>query len=200
MIKDSILQILVLLITSSSLASANQSKTPKALQASPKERIEANINMSCVTEFPSTSFFVRQYDKEVKVRVIHHNGVKFAPIWSGLITPHDISTITEAADSVAKLGDEFEITWKRDACNADSEMFFQCVGQAQDFTTATGEKVHPWAISVYDVTENSIYGEFKKKSISLRFNVDEKSNQITMDYYPKDCFIDSSKVSTPNKH
>lgn len=155
-----------------------------------QQPFEANINMTCVTEFPSTSFIVRQNDSKVSVRVIHHNGTQYAPIWSGLVTPHDLIAVQEAAHSVAKLGQDFEITWNRKGCNADSEMFFQCVGEAEDFLTSTGELVHPWALSIYDIVENSIYGEFRKKTVSLRFNINQKAHQITMDYMPSDCFID----------
>jgi hypothetical protein len=158
--------------------------------------VEAVMDLICVTEAPTTSFLVEQDKDTVKVRVIHHNGVQYAPITNSLITPNDLELLKSQAGLIQSLGDDWSFQWKRSGCNADRSDFFQCVGEAED-VVLNSVKVHPWALTVTDVQETTMWGTYRKKNLSLRFSVEKKGYQmnvqVTMDFQKGDCV--SSAIS-----
>jgi len=160
------------------------------LQAAPPE---ANISLICVTEFPSTTFEANQIGDEVHMRVIHHNGAKYAPFHNTLVTPNDIEFLKRRAQVIEKLGDQWNFKWRRSGCNADTPLFFQCVGEAHDFEI-NGIKIHPWSITVSDVEEKSTWGKFKSKNIRLNFSIEQQSYYVTMNYQPNEC-VELGKLS-----
>lgn len=155
------------------------------------------LDMICVTEIPSTSFVIKQTGEKISVRVFHHSGSQYAPFWNSLITPSDLEILSEQARVVEKLGNLIEITWNAVGCEVKDPQFFGCIGDAEKLV-ANGLEVQPWALSVTQVEEKTMWGDFKKKNLSLRVSVDEKSYQITSDYYDKDC-VKSSDPAAASK-
>lgn len=147
---------------------------------------EAPINMICVTEIPTSTFEAKENGNNVHIRLIHHNGTKFAPISKAILTPNDLEPLQKRAEMILKLGNKWEFDWDRSGCNADEPMFFQCVGGAKDFEI-NGVKIHPWAFSVSELTEKTIWGTYQQKNVSLRFDIDKVQYEITMDYQPGEC-------------
>ena len=151
---------------------------------------EAIIGMICVTEFPSTSFLVEQKENQVLLQVIHHNGPRYAPLSSALVTANDLEVLKSQAEFIQSLGNQMDLKWKRSGCNADRSDFFQCVGSAED-SVVNQVPIHPWALTVSDVEEKTLWGNFKKKNIALRFSSGQdsakKDYQVTMDYGEGDC-------------
>lgn len=165
---------------------------PTLLLASPIAfgQVEAKMDMICVTEFPTTSFIVEQNQDWVSVRVLHHNGPQYAPISNSLITLKDLEALKVQAEFIQSLGNQMDLKWKRSACNADRSDYFQCVGGAED-AVINKISIHPWALTVTEVEEKTLWGTYKKKNVSLRFSTGADSTrkdfQITMDYSEGDC-------------
>lgn len=159
-----------------------------ALPAAPTEAV---ISMACVTEFPTTSFIAEQYEDVILMRLIHHNGAKYAPFHDSLTTPNDIDILAQRAQVISKLGDEWNFKWRRSGCNADTPLFFQCIGEAYDFEV-NGYKIHPWSITISEKSETSLWGTFDSQNVRLNFSIGSDSHYISMDYQPGECFSLSS--------
>lgn len=147
---------------------------------------DKNLDLICATEILTTSFVILQKDDSVDVELIHHNGAQYAPFWSGLITPNDIATISEKAQAVKDLGDDWHLQFKRSSCKATSETLFSCVGGSEEFQ-AGGKKIRPWLLHVSLVGEVDVNGSYAHKNVTLGYELDEKSHQITMNYQKNEC-------------
>lgn len=170
--------------------------TLTALAAPPPE---SYINMICVSEFPTTSFLIEQTKDELDVRVIHHNGSGYVPFRDALIVPNDLPLIQSHAQLISKLGNEWNFKWPRKSCNADSPMFFQCIGDAQSFET-NGIRIQPFAISVSDMDYRSIWTNFSQKNVRLSFYAgdDKQTYDVTMNYSPHEC-VDGTNPAARKK-
>ena len=102
-------QILTILILLSPLVTFSKSTDKKDQGVS--------LNMKCVTEFPTTSYLAKTEGEIVTVEMIHHNGTRFMPVYSGNVTPDDIPEITKRSELLQKLGERVEVTFKKENCN-----------------------------------------------------------------------------------
>ena len=149
--------------------------------------------MSCVSEFPTTSFFVVGQGEWVDVEVIHHNGAKYTPFWDSLVVPNDVPSLKEKAEVIQKLGDGFKFRWKAANCKVVNDMFFECLGGAEDFD-AGGMKVHPWSLSVTEVTEKTPTQTYSHRSVRLYMTIAEKTYQILMNYQDGECINEDIRL------
>jgi hypothetical protein len=142
--------------------------------------------MSCVSEFPSTTFIIAGQGEWVDVQVIHHNGSKYVPFWDSLVVPNDIPSLKERADVIQKMGDGFQFRWKASQCKVANEMFFECIGGAEEFEVG-GLKVQPWGLYVTEVTERTPKMVFSHRSVRLLMTISGKTYQVLMNYQDGEC-------------
>ena len=68
------------------------------------------VNMLCITEYPTTSFVAMTEGDTINVRLFHHNGTQFMPIWSNVITPNDLPMLNEVASVLSDLGTDLKFS------------------------------------------------------------------------------------------
>ncbi len=84
-------------------------------------------DFQCVTNVPTTSVWVtKKSDTDVIIDIIHHNGLKFAPIHSGVITLNDLDYIKEKGEAFAKMGGAFRLKFDLEKCKKHQENNFSC--------------------------------------------------------------------------
>ena len=97
---------LAFILFSSSAFAIGQKETlldqNSAVELSPNK---TPVNFVCSTEHPTTSVSVETVEEKVYLRVLHHNGLKFAPIHSGVITLHDIPYLEKKGGLFARMGE-----------------------------------------------------------------------------------------------
>lgn len=146
----------------------------------------APVNMACVTEHPTTSFVAFTEGENINVRLIHHNGVKYMPVWSNIITPNDLPVISETANILSELGNSMNFTIPASSCEVDG-MMINCFGHS-GVQEINGHKVNLWAVYTKIENERSFAGEFNSIWSNLAIDVDGKSYWIPMKYYDYECF------------
>lgn len=156
------------------------------------------INMACVTEFPTTSFIAYTEGEDVTVRIIHHNGPKYMPIWSSIITPNDLPTINEAAQALYDLGSLLEFKMPAKACERIDGKLINCFG-TQPPVDINGHKVSLWALHTMETNERSFAGEFSWINSSVALEVDGKTFHVPMRYASYECFEGFSKTDLKSK-
>lgn len=172
--------------TSLLLAIALSSPALALKRTQDKNQDEAQVNLHCENEFPTTSFIAEEKDDQLIVDIVHHNGVEYTPFRNALITPNDIPYITKQAETFLKLSPKMTFRWKRSGCKAESPFFFECFGEAED-TVVNGIKVSPSYITVTETTEKTVISTYKKRSITVNFSIDGVNHSITNNFYENDC-------------
>ncbi len=149
---------------------------------------EEPIVLTCVTDFPTTSFVVWTEGEFVKARVIHHNGTGYAPAIVGVFTPNDLPVLAERASMVRKMKDDMTFRWPLKNCKKLDEMVIQCFhsGEVQD--GEGGAKIAPFALYSSAKEERGIAGHLKSHSVRLSFDVDGKNGaSVEMEYPEGSC-------------
>lgn len=144
------------------------------------------MNMTCTTEYPSTSFFVREVDKTVIVEIFHHNGTGYMPIFDGLATPNDMSTLTAKAKLLQELPTSLRFEWPREMCDIQGDMIFSCIG-ATDVQNHNGHKVSGWSFYSSHLTEKNFAGTYTYYKLSLSITVDGGNYEMPMKYGEQEC-------------
>ena len=141
--------------------------------------------MTCVTEFPTTSIVVETIDKEVVARIFHHNGFKYMPLHSGIITPADLETMRLKAQEFAKIGDEYEFRWNIADCKRQDNEIFSCIMGKP--TTINGVEVKPFSIYTRRITSESDAGVFENMEVSFLIDIEKSAQSFSMQYERNEC-------------
>ena len=154
--------------------------SPSALAAE-----DVAVNFRCITSMPTTSYLASTKGEEVRLTVIHHNGVKYMPIHRGIVVPADFPLLQNKAEVMQKLGDRFEMVFEKKNCRTYGKKLFGCSqGKviADGVTSATGADLLTRTATerVYDL-------EFEKSQVSAGFRVDGTYYEIENDFYYEDC-------------
>ncbi|KHD88316.1 MAG: hypothetical protein OM95_09205 [Bdellovibrio sp. ArHS] len=144
------------------------------------------MDMACVTEYPSTSFVVRESGNSVIVEIFNHNGPQYRPVFEGLVTPHDVSIIAQRASVVGKLPTILRFEWPREKCEYVGPLVKSCMG-ITDGQDINGAKVSGWAFSSAEIREKNFAGDFMYHKVAVQFDVDKVSYSIPMTYHGEDC-------------
>ncbi|KYG61770.1 hypothetical protein AZI85_05990 [Bdellovibrio bacteriovorus] len=144
------------------------------------------MDMACVTEFPSTSFVVREAADTVIVEIFNHNGPQYRPVYDGVVTPNDLGTIAKRANVVSKLPTILRFEWPRTKCEYHGPLVKSCMGTT-DEQDVNGFKVSGWSFTSSEVTEKTFAGDFKSHKVAVHFSVDGSSYSVPMTYQEHDC-------------
>jgi hypothetical protein len=153
----------------------------------PKAKSAGEIKLTCVTtDFPTTSFVVETVGEEVHAHVIHHNGMKFMPIWSSIVVPNDLPMLSTKASELAKLGERYTVRFAKSSCTKTGDKMFNCFNGIQ--TDHNGIKIRASALHTERVTHENIAGIYQEHWMHLTVGFDRQSHPISMKYQPGDCF------------
>jgi len=147
------------------------------------------MDMACMTEFPSTTFVVREQGDTVIVEVFNHNGPQYMPVFDGVATPNDMALLQSKANVQSKLYTIQRFEWPRSRCKIEDKMVKTCMGNT-DEQDQNGLKVKGWSFSSSEVTEKSFAGTYTSYKLSVDFSIDGKSYSIPMKYSPNECYED----------
>lgn len=147
-----------------------------------------NIQMSCVTQFPTTSYLVESRGEELVVRVIHHNGSKYAPAISGIFTPSDLPILAKRAALAEKMADDMTFRWPLKNCKKHEGMRFECYGTDDVQEGRDKAKIAPFALYTTKLTQDGPGGKYDYLDVTLTFDVDsERDGSIEMRYADGEC-------------
>lgn len=144
------------------------------------------FRMICMTEFPTTSIVAETEGHELIVRVVHHNGMKFMPLHTGIMTPNDLNHFAQKASLFAKLGDHYEFRWGTSKCTRQDQDLFTCdLGKE---TVINGTKVYPFSVFTKRVTIESQVGKYENLEIGFMIDIEKSSQSFSMRYDKSECF------------
>lgn len=130
------------------------------------------IELTCMTEWPTTSFVVSTEGEEVLARVVHHNGSGYAPAIVGTFTPNDLPILAERAALVRKMKNDMTFRWPRKNCKKLGEMIIQCFNSGDVQEGEGGAKIAPFALYSNARVEDGIAGRQETNSVAMSFDVD----------------------------
>jgi hypothetical protein len=143
------------------------------------------MELSCVTEFPTTSVVGEMDKKEFVVHVIHHNGMKYMPIQTGMITPSDLAALAQKTEEFAKLGDYYIFRWDGSKCKTIDRDIMNCSDGKE--TVINGTKVNPWSISTKRIHSEFDGAQFDQIEVSFGIEISGKMQYFSVQYSKDEC-------------
>jgi hypothetical protein len=146
------------------------------------------LNLTCSTELPTTSIFVKSFDDRVILRILHHNGLNFAPIHSGVITLNDIPFIEKKGSLFTKMGEHIVLEFELSRCKKHQEGNYSCYNSTP--TTINELEVKSFGFQTYKST-SELYGmSFENLIFRLNLTVGNRSLSSSIEYsLPGDCIL-----------
>ncbi len=144
-----------------------------------------DFQFQCFTNPLSTSMVATSLEDKILFRVIHHNGVKYTPIHFGAVTPQDLKKLEFKANLLAKLGDQFEVSFPKKKCSVFSHQGYECFSEGPG--KIGGLDVDGYSFQTYG-RESTIY-EHTYHSMVATFSIeyDHTYFDITVEYMLENC-------------
>jgi len=155
-------------------------------KAPPKNSL---FHLLCVTEYPTTSFVVESDNEYVSLRVYHHNGTLYAPMFSGIVTPYDVKNFSQQAAVIESLGTQLEARWKLSQCQRSSTKLFSCFGSGEK-RNQQGAPFVPFSLYSTSINEEGIAGPWEYLQMVFNFEVNGQSLSIPMKYHINECELE----------
>ncbi len=141
----------------------------------------------CMTEFPTTSIIAEEDGGKLRVQVLHHNGVAYMPLHTGVMTPNDLSTLEQKAGRLKQLGEAYELSWPAEKCERSGNGIVTCLGG--DTVNINGVEVKPWALYTRQLRSESGVGVFENTEVGLMIDVAGQTESFSMVYERSECAI-----------
>lgn len=154
----------------------------------------ADVYGICMTSLaPSTTFEMKTKSDKVGFEITHHNGGLYAPFWSSIVVPNDVSVLAEKAETILKLDRGFKASFPQESCTWTSENKFACLNYDQKLNV-NGVEVKPWALYSSVITDSSFAGDFKYTEMTVLFQADGKEYNYTMRYSADECLLSEKPI------
>lgn len=149
-------------------------------------------NLKCITSgLPTTSFLLTEKEDHVALTVIHHNGPKYAPVLSGVVTPEDINLIKKSGEFFSKLGERFTVKFSKENCELEENKFFRC--SLREPSEIASVKIDQIYFNTSEAVEKIPGFEFVSTHVHASFRSNYEEFNLEMRYYDQDCKIISAK-------
>ena len=140
--------------------------------------------MSCATYHVTTSYALIETENEIELQVLHHNGTKFMPVHSGLITKFDLSTIAKNTEAIEKLGSRYVFRFSKDECQLTSEQWKCFSSNEQRQNENLVSKV---SFQTYQKLTIIKGREYKSQVMALSLTLNGQNYSMPMEYDVTDC-------------
>jgi len=147
------------------------------------------LNLLCITEFPTTSFVGFSGAGKIDIRFVNSNGVGYMPIHSGLITINDIELLKKRAEVLKNIPDVNEFSFDLKNCEVYQDQTFRCAN-GTSFKGKDGKEMIPFSLS--SIKHKKTFSDFRyeETEIMLGLEIDKENYFINMTYAPHECGLD----------
>lgn len=143
--------------------------------------------ISCESlDVPTTTYKLSPgADKKTIMKVKHFHGTAYAPIHSGVITGSDLGYLKMKADVIAKLGDEFTVTF--DQCENFGEALWACSNANKQ--EINGVKLSGTGFNTRVIESKSYDDVFKSYQVIFNFIYEGMMYEMPMNFSPEECVM-----------
>ena len=153
------------------------------------------IQLRCMTGMPTTSFVVYTQDDSVKMNLIHHNGPRYMPIFTGTVTPSDFDYLQDKAALLTQIPENITVEWKRSDCKVGDAGIYECTRGG--ILQLGSLKISSPAFYTSRTTRRSLSATVEEMNVKFSFIVYSGSfgyiHDIKMNYNLNDCLFPNRK-------
>lgn len=146
----------------------------------PKAFAQDSYSLDCGTIPQSTSVSLSQLGDEFLLKIVHHNGVNFAPSFRGMVTGHNLPKVMELTDSIKSLGDAYEFSFKKENCKIISRQIISCNYGSEKMIN--GKLVRAFAFDTQLSTSESYVGSYKTNIVNTMLLIDGKTQYLEFEF------------------
>jgi hypothetical protein len=145
-----------------------------------------NISLMCTSR--TTDFLIQENQSQVTLKLTHHHGPRFTPIYNGPVMSYDIAELKASSKTLKKFPNVIHFSWKAKNCTSAQINIFECLdGSALQIN---GENFKALALNSKIVTIDFAHGQQRLMHLTLKM-MSEKTKTVhyfTSQYALKTCF------------
>jgi len=153
------------------------------------EAKQISFDFKCESNPKTTSFILETSGEEMLLTTKHVNGVDFMPVHEGIITPHDLTYLTEVSTQLKHMGMQNLFRFPKSRCKIYGEGVMSCFGGNSQ--VLDGVKMQALSLNTQKVTTQLFDDKVESIKVILDVNIDGFTpvQEITMEYSPDDCIF-----------
>ena len=156
------------------------------------------MSVACVTEWPTTSVYGQTEGDELVVKVFHHNGEGYLPLYTGIITPNDLPKMQRKAELFTKLGSLYEFRYDLKNCKRINEDIMFCNGGKE--TEINGIRFRPFAMYTKRILNEYDLGSYEQIEVAFLLNFNGETEHISMQYMSNECHQEKKAEKIADAH
>ncbi|MFP5520721.1 MAG: hypothetical protein ACLGGX_12520 [Bdellovibrionia bacterium] len=156
------------------------------------------LQILCMTEFPTTSFIGFPEGNVVKMRMSNANGVAYMPIASHIVTSADIPYLQKRAELAKEFGSSLDFDIEMSKCEIYSDGTLSCGGGAK-MKGAAGGEIQFVSLGTSKTTTKLMDYVFEEVKVSAYFKVNGQDFDVTMKYSNTECGFSTKEKSLLKK-
>lgn len=143
------------------------------------------LRVKCVTEFPTTSYFLTESEDLFTLKIYHHNGTQYLPLFSGTITPKDLSMLEHRSQILQKMGEMSTVSFQKNECS-NKGIYWKC---SRRRPVKIGELESSRVYFRMSKKESTYDDDFSWKTTETMLSFMVAGEDITMNYsfFENDC-------------
>lgn len=148
---------------------------------------QTGIDFKCETNPKTTSFTLETSGDEMVLTTKHFNGVDFMPVHEGIITPHDLTYLTDVSTMLKHMGTQNQFRFPKSKCKSYGDFVMSCFGG--ETKVLDGIKMQALSLNTAKVTTQVFSDKVESIKVVLDVNIEGfvPVQELTMEYSPSDC-------------
>lgn len=143
------------------------------------------MQLTCITAYPTTSVVSEIEGDEFVVHVYHHNGVRYMPLQTGIVTPNDLPNLAAKAELFELMGNHYALRWDLSDCKRVNEDIMSCTRGKE--TEINGVKLRPWGIFTKTISSHFDVYSYEQIEVFFMMYVEDKPAHFSMQYLKEEC-------------
>ncbi len=103
--------------------------TGAVITGSSRAQALSAYDLKCIAAMPTTTLLLVDAGETVQGQLIHHNGVEYMPIHSGVIVPNDLPILGRWATELKSLGPQQRFSFPKSKCTEHGGKVMKCIDE-----------------------------------------------------------------------
>lgn len=138
----------------------------------------------CATVPLTTTYALLETAGHYELRILHHNGLQFAPLHRGTVTTHDLDVLMKKSEILKEIGERASIPFLKSECRFQ-ETSLNCFMRRDVKVGSLTLKNPSFRVSPRRIVTDLV--DYPTHDVELFFRLGSEGVSFPMEYSPRDC-------------
>lgn len=190
--KNTIIFLISVLFLSTAYSAGNHPGLKKeiAKKSAKASRPQEVAPFKCISGLPTSTFILEKSPEKANtmlLKMIHHNGIPFMPIFQGIVVPNDLQYLKDKVEVMGKLGDYVTFEFPSEYCKKYDDQVYSCSHGSSQFIDGVEYQAFSLTTSVMTRKVYEYNWTYNRVTLMVYISGHAPVEEFTMDYYENEC-------------